>query len=90
VKPFVTGRKNWMFSDTVNGANASAMLYSVVETAKENGLHPFDYLEFLFRTAPGLDFRNDPAALNRLLPWNVPPDLKRSDAPCVLVPWKEN
>jgi len=69
VKPFVLGRKNWLFSDTVNGANASAMLYSIIETAKENGLHPFDYLEFVFRNAPNLDFQSDPAALERLLPF---------------------
>jgi hypothetical protein len=69
VKSFVTGRKNWMFADTVNGANASAVLYSIVETAKENGLQPFDYLEFVFRTAPNWDFRNDPFALEQLLPF---------------------
>jgi hypothetical protein len=79
VKPFTIGRRNWLFADTVNGANASAVLYSVIETAKENGLYPFDYLEFVFRTAPGLDFRNDPAVLDRLMPWNAPPDLRRID-----------
>jgi len=87
VKPFVTGRKNWMFADTVNGANASATLYSVVETAKENGLHPFDYFDFVFRTAPGLDFRNDPVVLDQLMPWNVPPGLRRADAPPKTLPW---
>jgi len=65
-------RNNWLFADTVNGANASAVLYSVIETAKENGLYPFDYLEFVFRTAPGLDYRNDPALLDQLMPWNAP------------------
>jgi len=55
VKPFVIGRKNWMFADTVGGVNASAALYSLIETAKENGLHPFDYLEFVFKTVPNLD-----------------------------------
>ncbi|CAD7848187.1 MAG: Mobile element protein, partial [Olavius algarvensis Gamma 3 endosymbiont] len=44
MKPFVIGRKNWMFSNTGNGARASAMLYSIIETAKANGLIPFDYL----------------------------------------------
>jgi len=90
VKPFVTGRKNWMFADTVNGAKATATLYSIVETAKENGLHPFDYLEFVFNSAPGLDFGNDPAALERLLPWNTPPDLHRTEKPCVSLPWDES
>jgi hypothetical protein len=40
----VIGRKNWLFSQTGNGANASAVLYSIIETAKANGLIPFDYL----------------------------------------------
>jgi hypothetical protein len=40
----VIGRKNWLFSKTANGANASAMLYSIIETTKANGLTPFDYV----------------------------------------------
>lgn len=48
IKPFVIGRKNWMFANTPRGAAASAMIYSVIKTAKENGLHPFRYLEYLF------------------------------------------
>jgi hypothetical protein len=44
VKPFVIGRKNWLFSNTANGASASAMLYSIIETAKANGLIPFVYI----------------------------------------------
>ena len=78
-----------MFSDTVNGANASAALYSVIETANENGLHPFDYLEFVFKTAPNLDFQNDPAALDRLLPWNAPVECRRIDKICASLPWDE-
>jgi transposase len=87
VKPFTIGRHNWLFADTVGGANASAVLYSVIETAKENGLYPFDYLEFVFQTAPGLDFRNDPAVLDRLMPWNAPPGLRRVDTPSKALPW---
>lgn len=44
IKPFVIGRKNWLFSNTASGAQASAILYSMVETAKANGLSPFDYI----------------------------------------------
>jgi hypothetical protein len=87
VKPFAVGRRNWLFADTVNGANASAMFYSIVETAKENNLHPFDYLEFALRTAASFDIGNDPAALKRLLPWNAPADLKHSDTPAKALPW---
>ena len=48
VKPFVIGRKDWIFCNTAGGANSSAVIYSIIETAKENGLKPYDYLEFLF------------------------------------------
>jgi transposase len=45
VKPFVIGRKNWLFNHKHRGVEASAMLYSIIETAKANGLTPFDYIE---------------------------------------------
>ena len=48
IKPFVIGRKNWLFANTPSGARASAVIYSIVETAKENGLNPFIYLNYLF------------------------------------------
>lgn len=47
IRPFTTGRKNWMFSDSTKGADASAAVYSIIETAKANGLEPFQYLNFL-------------------------------------------
>lgn len=47
IKPFVIGRKNWLFSNTTTGAKASATLYSIIETAKANGLIPFDYLMYM-------------------------------------------
>jgi len=66
VKPFVIGRKNWLFSNTANGARASAMLYSIIETAKANGLVPFDYLCYILQAiVENLD------DIDRLLPWNV-------------------
>jgi hypothetical protein len=66
IKPFVIGRKNWLFANTTNGANASAVLYSLIETAKANGLTPFDYLKILMEELP-----KNPADIDRLLPWNV-------------------
>lgn len=48
VKPFVIGRKNWLFSNTVNGAKSSATIYSIIQTAIANDLKPEKYLEFLF------------------------------------------
>jgi len=69
IKPFVIGRKNWLFCNTKGGARASAILYSVIETARENQVNPFDYLSFVFRNAPNCDLTNDPSAVERLLPW---------------------
>jgi transposase len=68
IKPFVIGRKNWMLSNTRSGARSSAILYSLVETAKANGLVPFDYLMYLFSELPHLAPDGDLASL---LPWNV-------------------
>jgi len=68
VKPFVIGRKNWLFANTPKGANASALIYSIVITAKENGLRPAAYLQYLFETLPYLD-QSDDAMIDTLLPW---------------------
>ena len=66
IKPFVIGRKNWMFCNTASGANASAILYSLIETAKANGLTPFNYLMLLLEELP-----KQPEDLDYLMPWNV-------------------
>ena len=68
IRPFVIGRKNWLFSDTPNGAKASAMLYSIIETAKANGLEPFAYLTKVFTTLPAVQ---NPEEIEALLPWAV-------------------
>ena len=70
IKPFVIGRKNWLFANTPRGAKASAITYSIIETAKENGLNPFQYLIYLFEQLPNLDTR-DKDALDQLLPWSA-------------------
>jgi hypothetical protein len=64
----VVGRKGWMFSDTVKGAVASANLFSIVETAKANGVEPHAYLSLLFAQLPYAKTVED---FERLLPWNV-------------------
>ena len=69
IKPFVIGRKNWLFSNTPRGAKASATIYSIIETAKENGLNPHSYLQFLFERLPNLDIK-DQRAMDALLPWS--------------------
>ncbi|WP_051689268.1 IS66 family transposase [Butyrivibrio sp. AE2032] len=67
-KAFVTGRKNWMFSDTPNGANASAYVYSIVETAKANNVDIYHYLKYLMLETPTNLTTDD--KLERLCPWN--------------------
>jgi transposase len=52
IRPFVVGRKNWLFSGTPMGARASALLYSLIETAKANNLEPYSYLRYLFEKLP--------------------------------------
>lgn len=69
IKPFVIGRKGWLFSASVKGATASATLYSIVETAKENGMNPFYYLEYILERLPNID-TTDVSALDALLPWS--------------------
>jgi transposase len=74
IRPFVVGRKGWLFSGSPCGAQASATLYSLIETAKANGLEPRAYLNFLFERLPEA---TTPAAIQALLPQALKPeDLK--------------
>src|SRR5699024_906956 len=70
IKPFVIGRKNWLFSNTIKGAKSSAIIYSIAETAKENGLNPFNYLKYLFEQLPNIDF-TDKEKLDQLLAYST-------------------
>jgi transposase len=67
IKPFVIGRKNWLFSNTQRGARASSVVYSVIQTAIENGLNPFKYLKLLFETLPNCTTRQ----VAEMLPWSA-------------------
>lgn len=69
IKPFVIGRKNFLFSNTPKGAKASAIIYSMMETAKENHLKPFEYLTYLFDQLPNIDIKKQ-EQLDTLLPWS--------------------
>lgn len=71
IKPFVMGRKNFLFANTPGGAKGSATIYSLVETALENGLDPFRYLTYIFSTAPKLKGK-DPDWAKKLTPGQVP------------------
>lgn len=70
IRPFTVGRKNWLFSDTPKGAKASAAVYSIVETAKANGLNVYTYLEYLLMYMPDTDWHNHPEELDELMPWS--------------------
>ena len=71
LRPFALGRRGWLFSATVEGARASANLYSLVETAKANGLEPYAYLRHVFRELPKAQSVED---IEALLPWNIARD----------------
>jgi transposase len=75
IRPFVIGRKNWLFSDTPAGAHASAKLYGIIETAKANGLEPYAYLRLIFEKLPQA---TTPADIAALLPWYVAPAALRT------------
>jgi transposase len=68
IRPFVIGRKAWLFSDTPKGAQASAIHYSLIETAKANGWEPYDYLNQVLRALP---YADTVEKLEALLPWNI-------------------
>ena len=70
IRPFTVGRKNRLFSDTPKGAEASADIYSIVETAKANGLDVFKYFELLLTVLPSMTFLTNQDILEELLPWN--------------------
>lgn len=71
IRPFVIGRKNWLFSDTERGAESSAILYSLVESAKLNKLPVYDYFYFIFQKLP---YCKNTADYERLLPFNLKPE----------------
>ena len=67
IRPFVVGRKAWLFSDTPAGANASAIIYSLVETAKANGVEPYTWLRHALEHLPAAQTADE---MDKLLPWN--------------------
>jgi transposase len=73
IRPFCVGRRGWLFSDTVDGANASANLYALVETCKANSIDPYRYLTWLFQRLPLAKTVDD---YDALLPWKIPAGLR--------------
>jgi transposase len=69
IRPIALGRKNWLFATSVKGAEAIATWYSIIETAKLNGLEPYHYLKYLLSELPV--YQRDNKDIEALLPWNV-------------------
>ena len=69
IRPFTLRRKNWLFCDTTKGAEASAIVYSLVESAKANGVEPFAYLQHVLLQLPYLGKTHSHQELESLMPW---------------------
>jgi len=70
IRPFTIGRKNWLFSGSPKGAKASAGIYTLIETAKANGLNPNKYIQYILSDIPGSAFLENPEFLEDYMPWN--------------------
>ena len=70
IRPFTIGRKNWLFSGSPKGAKASAGIYTLIETAKANGLNPRKYIQYILGDIPGSAFLQYPEYLEDYLPWD--------------------
>jgi hypothetical protein len=68
IRPFAVGRRNWLFADTSRGAKASATVYSLIETARANGLEPYDYLRQVLQDIGAAKTVED---IEALLPWHI-------------------
>ena len=70
IRPFAVHRKNWLFADSVEGANANAVMYSIIESAKVNNLNVGKYIKYLLEELPQLENINDERVIERYLPWS--------------------
>ena len=80
IRGFCIGKKNWQMIDTINGAKTSAIIYSIVETAKANNLKPFNYVQYLLEDIPQHMNDRDCYFLEDLLPWSekLPAEIRKS------------
>ena len=80
IRGFCVGKKNWQMIDTINGAKTSAIIYSIVETAKANNLKPYDYVQYLLEEIPKHMDDTNCSFLENLLPWseNLPAEIRKS------------
>ncbi len=87
IKPFVIGRKNWLFNSTTKGADASSILFSLVQTCKEHDIDVFAYFKYALESVTKCKTEHD---IQKLLPYNVSPDLLKAqrDIPVLVHPDK--
>lgn len=80
IRGFCIGKKNWQMIDTINGAKTSAIIYSIVETAKANNLKPFNYVQYLLEEIPQHMDDRDCSFLKDLLPWSekLPAEIRKA------------
>lgn len=81
IRGFCIGKKNWQMIDTIHGAKASAIIYSIAETAKANNLKPYDYFEYLLNEIPKHMDETDHSFLEDLMPWspNLPERIRKPE-----------
>ena len=79
IRGFCVGKKNWQMIDTINGAKTSAIIYSIVETAKANNLKPYNYVQYLLEEIPKHMNDTNCSFLENLLPWseNLPAEIRK-------------
>jgi hypothetical protein len=79
IRPFTIGRKNWVMIDTIRGASSSAVLYSIVETAKANNLRLYEYIKYLLEVIPEHMDDHDLKFLDDLMPWSdrLPEEIRK-------------
>ena len=70
IRPFTVSRKNWLFCASTKGADASASIFSLIETAKANRLSPFDYIEYILEIMPQIDIIQHPEKIDWFMPWS--------------------
>ena len=70
IRGFCIGKKNWQMIDSINGAKASAIIYSIAQTAKANNIKPYDYFEHILNEMPKHMDDSDRSFLEDLLPWS--------------------
>ena len=80
IRPFCIGKKNWIFMDTLKGVKASAIIYSIIETAKANNLRLYDYLKYILEDLPNYVNGSKSEIPSNLLPWSedLPIELRKS------------